>query len=268
MAGGAYARRWFSVLALCFLAGCAVQKIQEEATYKPSVGQAGKDVIWIPSHDALVEKMLDMAEVTPSDYLMDLGSGDGRLVIAAAKRGVQALGVEYNPDLVALSRRNAENAGVTDKAAFVIADLFATDLSRATVITMFLLPNLNLKLRPTILSMKPGTRIVSNSFNMADWEHDEIAKVGCAPLCTAFLWIVPAKVEGVWQSARGTLTLQQTFQKVSGRFGTADISNGKLRGAQISFVAAGVEYSGSVDANSMEGTYKSASGSGSWSARR
>src|SRR5499425_1069630 len=173
--------------------------------FQPQVGQAGKDVIWVPSPQALVDKMLDMAKVTPKDFVMDLGSGDGRTVITAAKRGASALGVEYNPDMVALSKRNADKAGVGGKASFVEADIFKTDLTKATVITLFLLTDLNLKLRPTILTLKPGTRIVSNTFRMGDWEPDETVELGCDTYCTAYLWIVPARVEGKWRSGHGEL---------------------------------------------------------------
>ena len=149
-------------------------------------GQAGKDVVWVPTPQALVDKMLDMAKVTPKDFVMDLGSGDGRTVITAAKRGARAMGIEYNPDMVALSEKNAAEAGVTDKATFVKADLFETDFSKATVVTMFLLPSINLKLRPKILDMKPGTRVVSNTFDMEDWEADEtrVGRRDCTSWCT------------------------------------------------------------------------------------
>ncbi|MGH8648886.1 MAG: SAM-dependent methyltransferase, partial [Burkholderiales bacterium] len=148
------------------------QKAPEASTYKPEVGQEGKDVVWVPTPQSLVDKMLDLAKVMPADYVIDLGSGDGRTVITAAKRGARALGIEYNPDMVALSQRNAAKEEVTDKATFMKADLFESDFSRATVITMFLLPDINLKLRPKILDLKPGTRIVSNSFTMGEWQHD------------------------------------------------------------------------------------------------
>ncbi|HEY6363456.1 MAG TPA: class I SAM-dependent methyltransferase, partial [Candidatus Binatia bacterium] len=169
--------------------------------YKPRVGQEGKDVIWVPTPQELVDKMLDMAKVTPKDYVIDLGSGDGRTVITAAKRGARALGIEYNPDMVELSKHNAAKEGVSDRANFVKADLFESDFSEATVITMFLLPGINIRLRPKILDLKPGTRIVSNSFTMGEWAADEegTVKNGCASYCTALLWIVPAKVEGTWQ---------------------------------------------------------------------
>ena len=153
----------------------------------------------MPTPQAVVDKMLDMAKVTKTDFVMDLGSGDGRTVITAAKRGARAMGIEYNPDMVDLSKTNAKAAGVTDRATFVKADLFETDLSKADVITMFLLPSINLKLRPKILDLKPGTRIVSNTFTMEDWQADETATVtdGCSSSwCTALFWVVPAKVDG------------------------------------------------------------------------
>ena len=148
--------------------------------------------------------MLEMAKVTPKDYVIDLGSGDGRTVITAAKHGSKALGIEYNPDMVELSKKNAAKEGVSDKASFMKADLFESDFSQAQVITMFLLPSINLKLRPKILDLKPGTRIVSNSFDMEDWKPDQTERVeGCTNWCTAHLWIVPAKVQGTWKTAAG-----------------------------------------------------------------
>ena len=157
--------------------------------------------------------MLDSAKVTANDYLIDLGSGDGRTVITAAKRGTRAHGIEYNPDMVELSKRSAAKEGVSDKATFAKADLFESDFSQATVITMFLLPQINLKLRPKILDLKPGTRIVSNSFTMGEWEADETASTNddCSGWCTALLWIVPAKVEGSWKLADGELVLKQSL---------------------------------------------------------
>src|SRR5690348_15568814 len=214
-------------------------KESSSSTFTPQVGQEGKDVIWVPTPQALVNKMLDMAKVTSKDYLMDLGSGDGRTVITAAKRGARAVGIEYNPDMVELSKRNAAKEGVSDKAQFMKADLFETDLSPATVITMFLLPDINIRLRPKILDLKPGTRIVSNSFTMGDWKEDETATAteGCSSYCTAYLWIVPAKVDGTWKMPQGELTLKQTYQMVSGTLkngsNTTQISNGKLHGDQI-----------------------------------
>ena len=193
-----------SLLALTFsfifAGGFAVAQPAKQ-DYQPQVGQEGKDVVWVPTPQALVDKMLDMAHVTAKDYVIDLGSGDGRTVITAAKRGGRALGIEYNPDMVELSKRNAAKEGMSDKASFAKADLFESDFSQATVITMFLLPDINLKLRPRILNLKPGTRIVSNTFDMGEWSADETANVheGCTNWCTAYLWIVPAKVDGTWQ---------------------------------------------------------------------
>ena len=217
--------------------------------------------------------MLDMAKVTPKDYVIDLGSGDGRTVITAAKRGAKALGIEYNPEMVELSKRNAAKEGVSDKATFVKADLFESDLSQATVITMFLLPDINIKLRPKILDLKPGTRIVSNTFTMGEWAADETATVNgdCVSYCNALFWIVPAKVTGTWQLPQGELTLKQTFQMVSGTLksgnNTTQIANGRLRGDQISFTAGGAQYTGQVNGNAIEGTLKGGS-NGKWSATR
>src|ERR687891_292097 len=198
--------------------GGFVQAQPAPKEFQPEVGQEGKDVVWVPTPQALVDKMLDMAKVTPKDYVIDLGSGDGRTVITAAKRGAKALGIEYNPDMVELSKRNAAKAGVSDKADFAKADLFESDFSDATVITMFLLPDINIKLRPKILDLKPGTRVVSNSFTMGEWNADETATAGgeCASYCTAYLWIVPAKVQGTWQIPQGELALKQEFQMISG----------------------------------------------------
>ena len=239
--------------------------------YQPEVGQQGKDVIWVPTPQALVEKMLDVARVTPKDYVIDLGSGDGRTVITAAKRGAKALGIEYNPEMVELSKRNAIKEGVADKATFVQADLFASDLSQATVITMFLLADLNMKLRPKILDLNPGTRIVSNTFTMGAWSADQIATADtdCASYCVAYFWIVPAKVGGTWQLTQGDLTLNQTFQMISGtlKFGgnVMDITNGRLEGNEISFTVGDTEYIGRVSGNVMEGDIRSG---GSWKATR
>ena len=239
----------------------------DKREYQPLVGQEGKDHGWFPTPQAMVEKMLDIAKVTAKDYVIDLGSGDGRIVITAAKRGAKALGIEYNPDLVELSKRNAAKERVSDKASFVKADLFEADLSPATVITMFLLPNLNLRLRPTILNLKPGTRIVSNSFTMGDWHHDDTAMASCASYCTAYLWIVPAKVEGAWKLGDGTLTLKQTYQMVSGTLNrggnTVQIANGKLDGDHITFNAGDALYTGRVTSSGMEGTISTG---GEWKA--
>jgi len=244
----------------------AAQKPAAQKPYEPQVGQSGKDVVWVPTPQALVEKMLDMAKVTPQDFVIDLGSGDGRTVITAAKRGARALGIEYNPDMVELSRKNAAAAGVSEKATFVKADLFESDFSKATVVTMFLLPSINMKLRPKILDMKPGTRIVANSFNMEDWEADATETISgdCTSWCTALLWIVPAKVEGTWETSQGDLKLTQQFQNVTGSLGSQAISEGKLRGDEISFRAGNTTYTGKVEGNTMRGN----GGSTTWTATR
>jgi len=254
---------------VCLTATLAYAQATEQKPFEPTVGQAGKDVVWVPTPQALVNKMLDMAKVTPADFLMDLGSGDGRTVITAAKRGVKAMGIEYNPDMVALSIKNAAAAGVSDKASFVKADIFETDFSKATVITLFLLPDLNLRLRPKLLDMAPGTRVVSNSFRMEAWEPDQTETVSedCTSWCTALLWIVPAKVEGTWRTAQGDLTLSQQFQVITGTLGSTPISDGRLRGSEISFTAGGAQYTGQVKGTSMQGTVKGGSG-GSWSATK
>ncbi|SEI46060.1 cyclopropane-fatty-acyl-phospholipid synthase family protein [Achromobacter sp. NFACC18-2] len=242
-------------------------KAAEQKAYVPDVGQQGKDVIWVPTPQALVDKMLDMAKVTPKDRLMDLGSGDGRTVITAAQRGLTAQGIEYNPDMVELSRENAKRAGVADRATFVAADLFTTDLSQADVITMFLLSTINEKLRPKILDLRPGTRIVSNTFRMGDWEPDasETLTQNCQTYCTALLWIVPAKVQGKWDLDGQTLQLEQRYQMLSGKLGATPISDARLDGTSITFTADGVRYAGVVNGRNMTGN---AAGKGQWQAKR
>ena len=252
-------RRYAFRLALssAFVSLLASAALAQQTTkpFEPTVGQAGKDVVWVPTPQALVDKMLDMAKVTPQDFLMDLGSGDGRTVISAAKRGLRAQGVEYNPDMVDLSKRNATAAGVSDKATFVRGDIFETDFSKAQVITLFLLPTLNERLRPTILKMRPGTRIVSNSFTMGDWEADQSETItNCQSWCTAHLWIVPANVEGTWQMPQGTLTLDQNYQMLSGTLGSGVISEGKVNGYDVTFKVGNTTYTGRLDGNSIKGS--------------
>lgn len=241
------------------------------ADYTPHPGQAGKDVVWVPTPQTLVDNMLDMAGATKDDYLIDLGSGDGRTVITAARRGIRARGIEYNADMVALSKRQAAAEGVGDKVVFDQADIFETDFSDATVLTLFLLPELNLRLRPIILDMKPGTRVVSNSFDMAEWKADagtDGGKDGCTSWCRAYLWIVPAKVDGHWRLGDGTLELKQTFQMLEGsltRGGQAvPISEAKLRGTEIVFTAGGRRYTGQATGDAMSGQVDG----GQWSAVR
>jgi SAM-dependent methyltransferase len=266
-----FSRRSLLALCLTLLLGYGLAQAQPAKEYEPSVGQEGKDVVWVPTPQALVDKMLDMAKVTPKDYVIDLGSGDGRTVITAAKRGSKALGIEYNPDMVELSKRNAVKEGVSDRATFVKADLFESDFSQAQVITMFLLPSINIKLRPKILDLKPGTHIVSNSFDMEDWKADETGTAaGCDHWCTAHLWIVPAKVGGTWKLSQGELNLKQTFQMITGTLRNGNVTtpiSGKLSGDQISFTAGGAQYTGRVNGNAIEGTVKGGSNS-SWSAQR
>jgi precorrin-6B methylase 2 len=252
-------RHTFALALAAFSALAFAQAQKAPAAYEPSVGQEGKDVVWVPTPQALVDKMLDMAKVTSADYLMDLGSGDGRTVITAAKRGARAFGIEYNPDMVELSKRNAEKEGVTGKATFVKADLFETDLSKATVITMFLLPDINIKLRPKLLALKPGTRVVSNSFTMGEWKADEIARLtssdGCTDSwCTALLWIIPQQVAGTYTLPQGELRLKQEFQVLSGTLKTAERIvplEGLVRGDAIQFTAGGREYRGVVKGKNL-----------------
>jgi hypothetical protein len=259
------------LVALCVAglgAGAAVQAGQaQQGTFQPKVGQSGKDVVWVPSPQQTVDKMLELTKITPNDFLIDLGSGDGVTVITAAKRGTRAHGIEYNPDMVELARQRAKEAGVSDRATFERGDIFASDFSKATVITLFLLPDLNLKLRPTLLDMKPGTRIASNSFTMDDWKPDQSITVDgeCRSWCTAHLWIVPAKVDGTWQLGNQTLSLAQSFQMLSGKLGDAALTEGKMNGEEISFTVGGVTYTGRVNGNSMEGTR---AGGGAWRATR
>ena len=245
-----------------------------QSAYEPTVGQPGKDVVWVPTAQTLVDKMLDMAKAAPGDYVIDLGSGDGRTVITAAKRGIKAHGIEYNPEMVTLSKSNAEKAGVVDKATFAHADIFQSDFSEATVLTLFLLTDLNIKLRPTILKMKPGTRVVSNTFGMGDWEPDETVQApgDCRSFCRASLWIVPANVAGTWQLDESQLALDQKYQSFTGKLTTgnvvAPIMKGKLDGATIVFTAGGAEFTGQVTGDVMEGTRKAGGAESKWRATR
>jgi SAM-dependent methyltransferase len=252
----------------------SAQEGLNDTEFKPTSGQPGKDVVWIPTPQVVVDKMLDMAKVTSGDFVIDLGSGDGRTVIAAAKLGARARGIEFNPSMVELSLRNAADAGVSGRVEFIEGDLFEADLSKATVITMFLLPGINMKLRPSLLELKPGTRIVSNSFAMRDWKPDETARniEGCVSFCDALLWIIPAKVEGTWKTQQGELILSQEFQMVSGTLDTGTnvvrISEGRLKGDEITFTASGEKYSGRVNGNNIEGAVTSGQNNRVWNAKR
>ena len=250
-----------ALIAVLAFAGAAHAQSTTEP-YQPKVGQAGKDVVWVPTPAEMVERMLDLANVTPRDVVMDLGSGDGRNVIAAAKRGARAVGVEYNPELVELSKKNAAAAGVAEKATFVQGDMYQADFSQATVLALFLLPE-NLKvLLPKILEMKPGTRIVANTFGFSGWTPESTTRMeeGCRSWCEAMLYVVPAKVDGSWQMPQGTLELYQEFQTIKGTLTsggqTVTIENGTVKVDEITFTAGQAAYTGRVQGNTIVGTVK------------
>ncbi|KPK85556.1 MAG: hypothetical protein AMS27_06985 [Bacteroides sp. SM23_62_1] len=261
------------MLLLFITASLFAQQGENVSNYEPELGQEGKDVIWVPTPQELVDKMLEIAGVTSTDYVIDLGSGDGRIVIAAARLGARSLGIEFNPDMVELSKQNAEKQGVADKARFINADLLEYDFSEATVITMFLLAELNIKLSPRFLDLKPGTRIVSNTFGMGEWQADLIATLdGPYVWNKALLWIVPAKVEGTWELENGELILRQEFQRTYGNLITSQnsfkIYDGKLYGNEITFSVNGAIYKGRVTGNRMEGTVTNGNNISNWSATR
>jgi hypothetical protein len=226
--------------AVCWLQACSV--LQPE-TYVPQRGQMGKDVMWLPTSDDLVLKMLDAAKVGPQDELVDLGAGDGKIPIAAARQfGARAWGIEYNKDLAALAQRNAQRAGVAERVRIVHGDIFKEDFSKATVVTMYLLEELNAQLRPTILAMKPGTRVLSNTFSMGDWEPDQVIRVLNG---TGYFWTVPANVAGLWtlsgldEKGTATLKLDQTFQRLGGSLTlqgkTQNLLGARMEGAALHF---------------------------------
>jgi SAM-dependent methyltransferase len=257
-----------ALLSLCLVVAGGAALAQNATPFEPTIGQEGKDVVWVPTPDVLVQKMLDLAKVTPQDYVMDLGSGDGRNIIAAAKRGAHGLGVEYNPDMVELSRAMAAKAGVADKAQFQRGDMFEADISKATVMALFLLPDNLSRLIPKFVDLRPGTRMVLNGFAVPGWDPDvtERAEGDCGSWCTAYLYFVPAKVAGTWQLAQGSLVLEQTFQKVTGRLEMAgkrmDITDGLLHGDRLTFTAGGTKYDGRVNGDTMSGV------GGTWTAKR
>jgi precorrin-6B methylase 2 len=242
----------------------------QEEEFVPQVGQAGKDVVWVPTPPELVETMMDLAKVTAQDYVIDLGSGDGRNVIAAAKRGATAVGVEYNPKMVELSRRNAATAGVTGKATFVEGDMYKADISKASVMALFLLPSNMLELREKFLNLRPGSRIVSNTFGIEGWNPDQTVTIekGCSAWCTALLWIVPAKVAGTWRTANGNLVLQQDYQNLNGTLNGQAIVNGKLNGDQIRFTVGTQEFTGKVAGNRIDGQVRAGGPAETWTATR
>jgi Methyltransferase domain len=273
-----------TVLRLLLISALLVAAPAYAQKFEPHVGQAGKDVIWVPTPDEVVDRMLTMAQLGPNDIHFDLGAGDGKIAIAAAKRGAVATGIEYNPDMAKYANERAQAAGVAGvgpgKAIIRQADIFVTDFSKATVITLYLLPTLNMKLRPQILSMNPGTRVVSHSFTMEDWEADEISSLDGR---RAYFWLVPAQVGGNWTleagSQRGEIVIEQTFQKINGWVNLSKTVQGglreaRLRGADIAFAyvdQSGMrrEFTGKVDGKRMEGTFRDAKGQeGRWSATR
>jgi SAM-dependent methyltransferase len=236
------------------------QSQQPARPYEPTVGMPGKDAVWVPTHPAVVESMLDMANVTSTDIVVDLGSGDGRTVIAAARRGAKAIGFEYNPELVEFSRKLAKEAGVADKATFVQGDMYEADFHDATVLALFLLPGNLEKLKDKILALKPGSRVVVNTFTVPGWDPDERKWLdqGCTTWCEVKLHIVPAQIAGGWRGDGIELELSQAFQKVLGTI-TADgtratVENGVLRGDRLTFSAGGKSYVGKVNGDHITGT--------------
>ena len=228
--------------------------------YEPRVGMPGKDVVWVPTHPTVVEKMLDMAKVTAKDFVVDLGSGDGRNVIAAARRGAKAVGFEYNAEMVELSRKLAKDAGVADKATFVQGDMYEAEFQEATVLALFLLPTNLEKLKDKILALKPGSRVVLNTFTISGWDPDERERLEgeCGTWCDVLLHIVPAKVAGAWRGTGLAIDFSQSFQRVLGTVTVAGapvtIENGLLRGDRLTFSAAGTLYEGQVDGDRITGT--------------
>jgi precorrin-6B methylase 2 len=265
-----YSIRRSIVLSLLLSVLAIANATAQTTTYEPTPGQAGKDVVWVPTPQELVEKMLDMAKVTPQDIVIDLGSGDGRNVIAAAKRGAHAYGFEFNPEMVALSRRKAQEAGVADLATFVEGDMFEADISKATVLALFLLPSNLDKLAPKFLALRPGTRMVNNTFLVTGWDADasETVEGSCTSWCTSHLNIIPARAAGTWRLGTNDLVLTQNFQMVSGTLGTTAITGGRLSGEQITFKVGDTEYTGKVSIDRMEGTATTSGKTESWSATR
>jgi len=223
-----------------FSAGSYAQTLGDDK-YQPFIGQSGKDVVWVPSPDQLIDKMLKTAKVTEKDIVFDLGAGDGKIAIAAAlKYGAKSTGIEFNPEMAALAQRNVERAGLKDKVRIINGDIFVEDFSSATVVTLYLLPELNLKLKPILQKMKPGTRVVSNSFTMGEWEADEVIE---SDRGRGYFWIIPAIMNGEWdlQLAGKTvrLSINQRDQKFTGtlKLGgeTFQVVNGLLRASDFTF---------------------------------
>jgi hypothetical protein len=255
----------FSLSSLVFTSPATADYGDEK--YQPRVGQQGKDVIWVPTPDDLVVKMLETAKVTSKDVVYDLGAGDGKIPIQAARQfGARAFGIEYNADMAALARRNAQRAGVADKVTIITGDIFKEDFSKATVVTMYLLPELNLRLKPLLLKMKPGTRVVSHSFDMGSWEADEV--IMGANSYYGYYWVVPAQAHGQWslrgRSAEGaSLQLVQKFQKLEGSMTLNGkklaLTEGRLNGPEITLRFSDERMvshsiSGTINGNKLEAT--------------
>lgn len=266
------------VVAALLLAAAGAACAQQD--FKPYVGQQGKDVVWVPTPDEVVDRMLTMAQTKPEDFVVDLGAGDGKIAIAAARKfGAKSMGVEYNPEMVKLGQKNAQAAGVAGKAQIVHGDIFATDFTQATVLTMYLLPSLNMRLRPQILAMRPGTRVVTHAFNMEDWEPDESSDVDGRRV---YFWVVPANVAGRWalefSGEKVNLNLEQKFQRIEGVVYLGPVLAGlreaHLSGFKISFAyvdAKGVrrDFSGRVTGSTMEGSFRADGGQeGRWTAAK
>lgn len=266
-------RPWIICLALAAGPQAWAQTAAPEP-YKPTVGQPGKDVVWVPTSEAMVEKMLDHAKVTAQDVVMDLGSGDGRMIIGAAKRGAKGIGVEFNAEMVEYARRQAAAAGVADRATFIQGDMYEADVSKATVLALFLLPANLEKLMPKFLALPPGTRIVANTFWVDGWTADDtqVLEEGCDNWCTSKLFYVPAKVQGSWRLPNGVLTLTQSYQMVDGTFtpegGSAVPVKGRLRGNAVTLTMGDGEFEGTVNGNTLRAAAKAAAQPKSLSATR
>jgi hypothetical protein len=271
-----------SALAAALLATAGAAYAQSD--FKPYVGQQGKDVVWVPTPDEVVDRMLTMAQTKPEDYVIDLGAGDGKIAIAAAKKfGAKSMGVEYNPEMVAFAQKNAQAAGVVGKAQIIHGDIFVTDFTQATVLTMYLLPSLNMKLRPQILALRPGTRVVTHAFNMEDWEPDEASDVDGRRV---YFWVVPANVAGRWSlelmggaaPEKLSLNFEQKFQKIEGVAYLGNLLAGlrepRLSGFRIAFAyvdSKGVrrDFAGRVTGATMDGSFRTDAGQeGRWSAAK
>lgn len=229
------------------------------------------DVPYVPTPEPVVARMLEMADVGPDDYVVDLGSGDGRIAISAVKdRGAKAAyGIDLDPRRIEEAQANAEQAGVADKVVFEQGDLFKKDIADADVLTMYLLNTVNMRLRPVILdTLQPGTRVVSHAFSMEDWEPDRSDIVEGARI---YLWVVPAKIAGSWvierENERFTVDLEQHFQEISGTTEHQERLRGRLNGTELRFEVDGQLYVGQVEGDRIEPISATGAVTG-WRARR